>query len=88
MVSSAILTVVKYIHNFDVEKSNNPFAYISTICSRAFLQYIAYSNRHGEIKKYLYGRKPKSYFDDTEYYNTKAIDYEAIKDWSSKDDDE
>jgi hypothetical protein len=76
MVSSAILTVVKYIHNFDVEKSNNPFAYISTICSRAF------------FKKYLYGRKPKSYFDDTEYYNTKAIDYEAIKDWSSKDDDE
>ena len=78
MVSSAMLTVIKYIHNFNVEKSSNPFAYISTICSRAFLQFIAYSNRHGEIKKYLYDRKPK-YVEDNDFYSTIAIDYEAIK---------
>lgn len=78
MVSVAILTVIKYVHNFDVDKSNNPFAYISTICSRAFLQYIAYSNKHGKIKKYLYARKPR-YIEDNDFYSAVAIDYEAIR---------
>ena len=50
MVGSAILTVCKYLHNFNLEKSQNPFAYISTITTRAFLQYIAYSKKHGKIK--------------------------------------
>jgi len=79
MVSSAILTVCKYIHNFDVETSLNPFAYISTICSNAFLQYIAYSKKHSDIKQFLYARKPK-YIEDNDFYDTQAIDYEAIKD--------
>jgi DNA-directed RNA polymerase specialized sigma24 family protein len=85
MRSSAILTVCKYLHNFNLEKSQNPFAYISTICSRAFLQYIAYSKRHGKIKQYLYDRKP-TYYEDTDFYHTQAIDYETIVSYENKDE--
>lgn len=87
MVGSAILTVCKYIHNFNLEKSQNPFAYISTITTRAFLQYIAYSKRHGKIKQYLYDRKPL-YHQDHDFYHTQAIDYETIVSYESKEDEE
>ena len=85
MRSSAILTVCMYLHNFNLDKSQNPFAYISTICSRAFLQYIAYSKRHGKIKQYLYDRKPL-YHEDNDFYSAQAIDYEEIVNWENKDE--
>jgi len=85
MVSSAILTIVKYLHNFNLEKSQNPFAYISTIANRAFWQYIAYAKKHGKIKKYLWDRKPK-YFEDNDFYTSVSIDYETIVLWENKDD--
>jgi len=87
MVSSAILTVLKYIHNFNLDKSENPFAYISTITTRAFLQYIAYSKKHGKIKQYLYDRKPK-FHEDHDFYDTQAIDYAEIVSYENKDDEE
>ena len=40
MVQEAVLTCCKYLKNFDLKKSNNPFAYITTICSHAFVNYI------------------------------------------------
>jgi len=90
MRSSAILTVCMYLHNFNLEISQNPFAYISQICGRAFLQYIAYSKRHSKIKQYLYDRKPL-YHQDHDFYSTQAIDYEEIVSYENKeeyDDDE
>jgi len=40
MVSDAIENVIRYIDNFDPEKSHNPFAYITQICHYAFLRKI------------------------------------------------
>jgi DNA-directed RNA polymerase specialized sigma subunit len=54
MCSEAVLTCVKYLHNFDPEKSNNPFAYITACCKNAFISYIKAQNKHGEIKNILY----------------------------------
>ena len=84
MRSSAILTVCKYLHNFDLEKSQNPFSYISQICGRAFLQYIAYSKKHSKIKQYLYDRKPL-YHQDHDFYSAQAIDYETIVSYENKE---
>jgi DNA-directed RNA polymerase specialized sigma subunit len=78
MKSSAILTVIKYLHNFDPKKSKNPFGYVSMICYNAFIQYIQYSKKHSHIKQTLYDNKPTKFFDNMEFYNTQALDYEAI----------
>ena len=86
MVGSGILTVCKYLHNFNLDKSQNPFAYISQICNRAFLQYIAYSKKHGKIKQYLYDRKPR-YYEDTDFYSTQAIDYAEIVAYENKEEE-
>lgn len=88
MKSSAILTTIKYLHNFDPEKSKNPFGYISMICYNAFIQFIQYSKKHSHIKQVLYDNKPSKYFENTEFYNTIALDYETIAAWENKDEDE
>jgi len=87
MISSAMLTVIKYLHNFNLEKSNNPFSYISQICNRAFMQYIAWAKKHGKIKKYLWDRKPK-YFEDNDFYTSISFDYETIAAYESKEEKE
>ena len=84
MRSSAVLTCIKYIHNFNPDKSENAFAYISTICNRAFIQYITYAKKHGKIKKYLWDRKPK-YFEDNDFYSSISFDYETIVAYENKD---
>ena len=54
MIAEGILTVCKYLHNFDPEKSNNPFAYITQICNNTFKSYIKGQKRHSVIKNTLY----------------------------------
>lgn len=49
MISEAVLTTCKYLHNFDLERANG-FAYITTITHRAFLNYIKKQKRHSYIK--------------------------------------
>jgi len=56
LVADAVLTCVKYLKNFDPEKSSNPFSYITQVCYHAFLNYIKNQNKHGEIKSKLYDR--------------------------------
>ena len=48
MVADAVLCCVKYAHNFDSEKSPNPFGYFTKVCLMAFIQRIK------REKKYLY----------------------------------
>jgi len=43
MISDAVFAMVKYMHNFDLEKSN-PFAYFTMIAWNAYLQYIKRAN--------------------------------------------
>ena len=50
MKSDAFLTCLKYIHNFNIEKSNNAFAYITQITKFAFRQFIDKENNQTAIK--------------------------------------
>lgn len=51
MVSDAIITCVKYAHNFDETKYFKPFAYLTLIIHRAFLQRIAKEKKDNQGKK-------------------------------------
>lgn len=51
MMADGVETCIKYIYNFDPEKSNNPFAYFTSIIYYAFL------NRIKKEKKELYTKQ-------------------------------
>lgn len=46
----ACLVVLKYLHNFDPEKSKNPFAYITMITHHAFFNYIKGDTKNNRAK--------------------------------------
>ena len=50
MVSEAACTCIKYLKNFDPERSHNAFAYVTQICQNAFKAYIKIEKKHSEIK--------------------------------------
>jgi hypothetical protein len=50
MCSDGIENCVQYIHNFDPEKSSNPFAYFTQIIHYAFLRRIQKEKRQLDIK--------------------------------------
>ena len=77
MVQEAVLTCCKYLKNFDLEKSKNPFAYITTICSHAFVNYINKQKRHSAIKDTLFNNR-HDMEDDFGMYQTRAIDYTVM----------
>ena len=51
MISDGIENCVQYIHNFDPEKSRNPFAYFTQIIHYAFLRRIQKEKKQLEIKQ-------------------------------------
>ena len=84
-VCEAILTCIKYMHNFDVEKKDaNPFAYFSKIVHNAFLNFIAKQKKHSSIKDICYKNLDfltQDVFEASQYqyFNVSAIDYQAIR---------
>lgn len=50
MVSDAIETCVKYVHNFNPEKSNNPFAYITQLVTNAIINRIKIEHKETYVK--------------------------------------
>lgn len=78
MVSFGLLTLVKYLKNFDETKYSNPFAYIDTVFKRAFLTYIKQHKKHSEIKDKCWHRHTK--FQEDEMFSLKGINYEEISD--------
>ena len=50
MISDGIENCVQYIHNFNPEKSQNPFAYFTQIIHYAFLRRIQKEKKQFEIK--------------------------------------
>ena len=65
MISDGIENCVQYIHNFDPEKSKNPFAYFTQIIHYAFLRRIQREKRQLEIKNKIIERSGFSeVFDD------------------------
>ena len=61
MISDGIENCVQYIHNFDPEKSKNPFAYFTHIIHYAFLRRIQKEKKQLEIKTKII---EKSGFDE------------------------
>ena len=82
MISDGIENCVQYIHNFDPEKSKNPFAYFTQIIHYAFLRRIQREKRQLEIKNKILEKSGYSeVFDDNNQIDGSTYsDYNQIKD--------
>ena len=82
MISDGIENCVQYIHNFDPEKSKNPFAYFTQIIHYAFLRRIQKEKKQLDIKTKIIERTG---FDevmmvDDSLLSGHSSDYNTIKD--------
>ena len=82
MISDGIENCVQYIHNFDPEKSRNPFAYFTQIIHYAFLRRIQKEKKQLDIKTKIIER---SGFDEVMNVDDGALtgsssEYNTIKD--------
>jgi DNA-directed RNA polymerase specialized sigma subunit len=82
MISDGIENCVQYIHNFDPEKSRNPFAYFTQIIHYAFLRRIQKEKKQLDIKTKIIER---SGFDEVMTVDDSSLagnssDYNTIKD--------
>jgi hypothetical protein len=81
MISDGIENSVQYIHNFDPEKSQNPFAYFTQIIHYAFLRRIQREKRQLEIKNKILEKSGYSeVFEDNTLDGSNYSDYNSIKD--------
>ena len=82
MISDGIENCVQYIHNFNPEKSQNPFAYFTQIIHYAFLRRIQREKRQLEIKNKIIERSGYSeVFDDNNTIDgSNYSEYNQIKD--------
>jgi len=82
MISDGIENCVQYIHNFDPEKSQNPFAYFTQIIHYAFLRRIQREKRQLEIKNKILEKTgfDEVFFDDNLIDGMNYSDYNSIKD--------
>jgi DNA-directed RNA polymerase specialized sigma24 family protein len=80
MVGDAMLTCLKYLKNFNPERSSNAFAYITQICKNSFKAHIKLQKRHSEIKDRCY----KNYNVLVDSFGDTAIDYEVLNDKKRK----
>ena len=82
MISDGIENCVQYIHNFNPEKSQNPFAYFTQIIHYAFLRRIQREKRQLEIKNKILEKSGYSeVFDDSNQIDGSTYsDYNQIKD--------
>jgi len=82
MISDGIENCVQYIHNFDPEKSKNPFAYFTQIIHYAFLRRIQKEKKQLDIKTKIIERTG---FDEVMVVDDTALsgassEYNTIKD--------
>ena len=82
MISDGIENCVQYIHNFNPEKSRNPFAYFTQIIHYAFLRRIQREKRQLEIKNKIIEKSGyQEVFDDNNQIDgSNYSDYNSIKD--------
>ena len=82
MISDGIENCVQYIHNFDPEKSKNPFAYFTQIIHYAFLRRIQREKRQLEVKNKILERSgfEQVMVDDNTLDGGNYSDYNSIKD--------
>ncbi len=82
MISDGIENCVQYIHNFDPEKSKNPFAYFTQIIHYAFLRRIQKEKKQLDIKTKIIertGYDEVMNVDDNQLAGSSS-DYNTIKD--------
>jgi DNA-directed RNA polymerase specialized sigma24 family protein len=83
MIGEAVLTCVKYMHNFDTEKEKpNAFAYFSKIVHNAFLNFISKQKTHSAIKDICYKNIDfllKDPFDEVRVFDVCGLDYQSIR---------
>ena len=81
MICDGIENCVRYIHNFNPEKSKNPFAYFTQIIYYAFLRRISQEKKQLEIKnKILEKTNFDEVFDANDLDAANYSDYNSIKD--------
>ena len=82
MISDGIENCVQYIHNFNPEKSRNPFAYFTQIIHYAFLRRIQREKRQLEIKNKIIEKSgyQEVFNDDNKIDGSNFADYNSIKD--------
>ena len=82
MISDGIENCVQYIHNFNPEKSRNPFAYFTQIIHYAFLRRIQREKRQLDIKNKIIEKSGyQEVFDDNNQIDgSNFSDYNQIKD--------
>ena len=82
MISDGIENCVQYIHNFNPEKSKNPFAYFTQIIHYAFLRRIQREKRQLEIKNKIIEKSgyQEVFNDDNKIDGSNYAEYNSIKD--------
>jgi hypothetical protein len=75
MILDGIENCIRYVHKFDHNKSNNPFAYYSQICYFAFLRRIAQENKQTDTKSKLYDTQ----LDNSTFYHLDKQDSGDMK---------
>lgn len=79
MISESVFTCIKYIKNFNPEKSTNAFAYVTQIIKNSFKLYITDQKKHIKIKDVCYkGYEQYQEENKMTYQSNKSLDYENI----------
>lgn len=81
-ILEALLTVLKYIRNYDTNKTNNAFAYITQICYHSFINYINKQQKHSTIKDLCF--QNQQFMNDSSYA-AKAVDYTIFNNFKDCD---
>ena len=82
MISDGIENCIQYLHNFNPEKSQNPFAYFTQIIHYAFLRRIQREKRQMDIRAKILEKSGYSevFEDDNLIDGSNYSDYNSIKD--------
>ena len=82
MICDGIENCIQYIHNFDPNKSQNPFAYFTQIIHYAFLRRIQKEKKQLEIKNKILEKSgyDQVFDDDNMIDGSNYSDYNSIKD--------
>jgi DNA-directed RNA polymerase specialized sigma subunit len=79
MVSVGVLTCIKYLRNFNPDKSSNAFSYVTQILGNAFKQTILDEKKVGHIKNICYQSSLTHPLNEESSYMQKSIDYELVQ---------
>ena len=80
MISDGIENCVQYIHNFNPDKSQNPFAYFTQIIHYALLRRIQKEKKQLEIKNKILEKTGYDQVFDKDGSDDNYSDYNQIKD--------